>query len=56
MNGNEKPPDVRGKFERPMITCPTCGGSGQTKTNYPGQVREAQVRCKTCGGKGQVQG
>lgn len=22
---NEKPPDLKGNFERPMITCPKCG-------------------------------
>ncbi len=49
---NEKPPDVRGNFERPMITCPKCGGSG--KTSFEGQKREAQ--CGTCKGKGQITG
>lgn len=49
---NEKPPDRSGKFERPKVTCPKCGGSG--KTNFSGQRQEAQ--CQTCKGTGQVSG
>lgn len=49
---SEKPPDSRGSFEKTMITCPKCAGTG--KTNFPGQVRAAE--CQTCKGKGQVPG
>ena len=49
---NEKPPDKSGKFERPKITCPKCGGTG--KTDYPGQKQA--VNCPTCKGSGQVYG
>lgn len=49
---SEKPPDSRGSFEKTMITCPKCKGTG--KTSFEGQKREAQ--CQTCKGKGQVAG
>ncbi len=47
---NEKLPDRRGEFEKTMIACPKCNGTG--KTNFPGQKREAV--CQTCKGKGQI--
>jgi DnaJ-class molecular chaperone len=49
---NESPPDRSGKFERPKVECPKCGGTG--KTSFPDQKREAQ--CGTCKGTGQVPG
>jgi DnaJ-class molecular chaperone len=49
---NESPPDRAGKFERPKVNCPKCGGTG--KTNIPDQKQA--VNCPKCGGSGQVAG
>ncbi len=51
----EKPPDRSGKFERTMIPCPKCGGTGRrTFTSKDGKTGTSQ--CQTCRGKGQIQG
>jgi DnaJ-class molecular chaperone len=51
----EKPPDRSGKFERQMVSCPQCGGSGQrTFTDKSGKTGTSQ--CQTCKGKGQIPG
>ena len=48
----EKPPDRSGKFERQMITCPKCNGTGRrTFTSKEGKTGTSQ--CQTCGEKGQ---
>lgn len=37
--------------EEPVITCPTCGGSGVVTSQDSGET----VKCSTCGGKGYIQ-